>query len=109
VTIFQPHRYSRVRHLFREFADALGEAQEVLLTDIYAAGELNPDNVSIEMIYEEARKHGVHRITMVKKKDLIPTLLQRRVSNEVIAFLGAGDIGEVADEFITSYRSQNPA
>lgn len=109
VTVFQPHRYSRVRHLFREFADALGEAQEVLLTDIYSAGELNPDNVSIEMIYEEARKHGVSRITMVKKKDLIPTLLQRRVSNEVIAFLGAGDIGEVADEFITSYRSQNPA
>ncbi len=109
VTIFQPHRYSRVRHLFREFADALGEAQEVLLTDIYAAGEQNPDNVSIEMIYEEALKHGVHRITMVRKKDLISTLLQRRVSNEVIAFLGAGDIGEVADEFISSYRSQNPA
>lgn len=109
VTIFQPHRYSRVRHLFREFADALGEAQEVLLTDIYAAGEQNPDNVSIEMIYEEALKHGVHRITMVRKKDLISTLLQRRVSNEVIAFLGAGDIGEVADEFVSSYRSQNPA
>lgn len=109
VTIFQPHRYSRVRHLFREFADALNEAQEVLLTDIYAAGELNPDNVSIEMIYEEARKQGVQRITMVRKKDLIPTLLQRRVSNEVIAFLGAGDIGEIADEFVSSYRSKNQA
>ncbi len=109
VTVFQPHRYSRVRHLFREFADALGEAQEVLLTDIYAAGEQNPDNVSIELIYEEARKQGVSRITMVKKKDLVDTLLQRRVPNEVIAFLGAGDIGEVADEFISSYRSQNQA
>jgi len=109
LTVFQPHRYSRVRHLFREFADALNEGQEVLLTDIYAAGESNPDNVSIEMIYEEARKHGVQRITMVRKKDLISTLLQRRVSNEVIAFLGAGDIGEIADEFVSSYRSQNQA
>ncbi len=109
VTVFQPHRYSRVRHLFREFADALGEAQEVLLTDIYAAGESNPDNISIDLIYEEAIKSGIHRITIVRKKDLISTLLQRRVSNEVIAFLGAGDIGEVADEFVSSYRSQNPA
>ncbi len=61
------------------------------------------------MIYEEARKHGVNRITMGKKKDLVPTLLQRRVPNEVIAFLGAGDIGEIADEFVSSYRSQNQA
>ncbi len=79
------------------------------MTDIYAAGEPNPDNVSIEMIYEEAQKHGIHRITMVKKKDLVPTLLRRRVANEVIAFLGAGDIGEIADEFVSSYRSQNQA
>lgn len=109
LTVFQPHRYSRVRHLFKEFAGALSEAQEVYLTDIYSAGELNPDNVSIEMIYEEARKHGIDRITMVKKDELVPTLLRRRVANEVIAFLGAGDIGEIADEFVSSYRSQNQA
>ncbi|HRK61135.1 MAG TPA: UDP-N-acetylmuramate--L-alanine ligase [Candidatus Omnitrophota bacterium] len=109
LTVFQPHRYSRVRHLFKEFAGALGEAQEVYLTDIYAAGEQNPDNISIKMIFEEAKKYGIDRITMVKKEDLVPTLLQRRVANEVIAFLGAGDIGEVADEFVSSYRSQNQA
>lgn len=109
LTVFQPHRYSRVQHLFREFAGALSEAQEVFLTDIYSAGEKNPGNISVEMIYEEARKHGVERITLVKKQDLIPTLLRRQVPNEVIAFLGAGDIGEVADEFVSSYRSQNQA
>lgn len=109
VTVFQPHRYSRVRHLFREFAGALNEAQEVLLTDIYAAGENNPGDVTVEMIYEEARKHGSARITVVRKKDLVATLLQRQSANEVIAFLGAGDIGEVADEFVSSYRAQNQA
>ena len=99
--VFQPHRFSRTRYLGREFGEVFQEANEVILTEIYGAGEQNPDNVTSELIYDAVREAKHPAVKMVSKLSVIDYLLGRdfREQDGVIAFLGAGDIGDVAEEF----------
>ena len=110
--VFQPHRFSRTRYLGPQFGQAFGEAHELILTEIYGAGEENPENVTSELIYQSVRKANHPSVKMVPKAQVIDYLLSGNSREGVIAFLGAGDIGEVADEFarrVKSIRTQNPA
>lgn len=110
--VFQPHRFSRTRYLGREFGKAFQEADELILTEIYGAGEKNPDNITSELIYTAVREAKHPAVRMMPKEGVIDYLLGRDSREGVIAFLGAGDIGEVADEFarrVKIIRSQNPA
>lgn len=99
--IFQPHRFSRTKYFFREFAAAFKDADQILLTDVYGAGEPNPDGIEVHLIYDELlrirRKHTPLHI--VPRDRLLSFLLDMPKLQGVIAFLGAGDIGEIANEF----------
>ncbi len=110
--IFQPHRFSRTRYFGQKFGDAFREANELILTEIYGAGEENPDNITSEVIYDSVRQTNHPSVKMVAKAQVIDYLLSRDSREGIIAFLGAGDIGEVADEFarrVKSIRAQSPA
>ncbi|MBI4115283.1 MAG: UDP-N-acetylmuramate--L-alanine ligase [Candidatus Omnitrophica bacterium] len=110
--IFQPHRFSRTQYLGRQFGEAFREANELILTEIYGAGEENPDNITSELIYNSVREAKHPSVKMISKDAVIDYLLSRGSREGVIAFLGAGDIGEVADEFarrVKSTWSQDPA
>jgi UDP-N-acetylmuramate--alanine ligase len=110
--IFQPHRFSRTRYFGPKFGEAFREANELILTEIYGAGEENPDNITSEVIYDSVRQANHPSVQMVPKAQVIDYLLSRDSREGVIAFLGAGDIGEVADEFarrVKSIRAQSPA
>ena len=111
--VFQPHRFSRTQYLGRDFGKVFKEANEVILTEIYGAGEKNPDNVSSDLIYRAVREENHPDVKMVAKTEVIDYLLARNTQDqgEVIAFLGAGDIGDVAEEFsrrVKTLRETNP-
>lgn len=103
--VFQPHRFSRTRYLAQEFAHAFQSADRVFLTEIYAAGELNQNQVSTSLIYEVVKASGHASVQCIPKNEMIDFLVSHRLPNEVIAFFGAGDIGDIADEFAS--RMQN--
>ena len=104
--IFQPHRFSRTRHLGRDFGKVFKEADEVILTEIYGAGEKNTDNVSSELIYDAVREDNHPAVKMVPKAEVIEHLLAHNLRDQgVVAFLGAGDIGEVAEEFASRVKT----
>lgn len=108
--IFQPHRFSRTQHLGREFGSAFEDADELILTEIYGAGEKNPHNVTSELICNAVRETKHPSVKLMPKETVIDYLLARHSQDGVFAFLGAGDIGEVADEFarrVKNTRSQN--
>lgn len=110
--VFQPHRFSRTRYLGPRFGPAFRGANEVILTEIYGAGEKNPDNVTSELIYDAVREDKHPTVRMMPKSSVTEYLLSQKVRGGVVAFLGAGDIGEVADEFARRFkniRTQNPA
>jgi UDP-N-acetylmuramate--alanine ligase len=97
--IFQPHRFSRTKYFFKEFACAFEGADELILTDIYGAGELNSENVCAESICQEILAAGDLPVKILPKQDIINHLIRNLREGGIVAFLGAGDIGEVADEF----------
>lgn len=103
--VFQPHRFSRTRHLANEFSHAFDHADRVLLTDIYSAGEDNPNQVDSSLIYESVKRGGHPCVEYLKRSDIVDFLLSENHSEAVIAFLGAGDIGEIANEFATRFES----
>lgn len=98
--IFQPHRFSRTKNLFREFGHAFDDADEVVLTDIYSAGETNPGGVGVELIFHEVLNAGHSHVAVVNKEQIIPYLMEHPLRDGVMIFMGAGDIGEVASEFV---------
>lgn len=93
---FQPHRFTRTESLFDEFAQAFNDADEVLLADVYAAGETAIPGADSEHLAEAIRAHGHHRVDYVPNFDEIATrLAQGAEKGDVILTLGAGDINKL--------------
>lgn len=93
---FQPHRYTRTQHLFDDFARAFNDADLVLLTDIYSAGEAPIEGVSSERLAEALRSHGHHNARYVPdREELARQLAEAARPGDVVIALGAGDINRI--------------
>ncbi len=110
VVAFQPHRYSRTAYLTRDFARALSAADLILVSDIYAAGEVPLPGVRSETIVECVREIDSEKPVMhLPKCADVLAYLQRSVRNgDLVLTLGAGDIGGVAHE-VAAGRSASDA
>jgi UDP-N-acetylmuramate--alanine ligase len=100
VVVFQPHRYTRTRDLLQDFGTALGAADEVVLTDVYAAGEAPIAGATAEAVEAEVRKTG-RPVRLVKSLDDVPaTVAAIARPNDLIITLGAGSIGSMPDRIL---------
>ncbi|MGE3843673.1 MAG: UDP-N-acetylmuramate--L-alanine ligase [Vicinamibacterales bacterium] len=96
LVVFQPHRYSRTAALLDEFAEALAEADELVLTDIYAAHEPARADVSIELLADAIRRRSSRPLHIVKSLDAVPEFVAAHArSGDLVVTLGAGSIGGV--------------
>ena len=86
--IFQPHLYTRTRDFYKDFADALSQVDEVILTEIYPARELPIEGVTSQLIYDNL-KDGVKK-QMINKADVLSLVKSRDF--DVLIILGAGDL-----------------
>ena len=86
--IFQPHLYTRTRDFYKDFADALSQLDEVILTEIYPARELPIEGVTSKLIYDNL-KPGVKK-EMIQKADVLDYVKDHDF--EVLIVLGAGDL-----------------
>jgi UDP-N-acetylmuramate--alanine ligase len=86
--IFQPHLYTRTRDFYKDFADALSQLDEVILTEIYPARELPIEGVTSKLIYDNL-KPGVKK-EMIQKADILDYV--KNHDFEVLIVLGAGDL-----------------
>lgn len=95
--IFQPHLYTRTRDFYKDFADALSQLDEVVLTDIYPARELPIEGVTSALIYDNLAD-GVEK-TMIHTDEVTDYVRSRDF--DVLVILGAGDldskVGEIAE------------
>jgi len=108
--VFQPHRFTRTKFFFKEFGEVLRLADDVILTEVYSAGELNPEGTGVDLIYREVCGFGHPAVRILEKKEVLAYLSSRRdIEPSIVAFLGAGDIGEVADEFANRFKSTTAA
>ncbi len=112
ICAFQPHRYSRTRLLQKEFGSAFGDADLLILTDIYSAGEAPIPGVSGETIVDAVRAATGQTATYIKaREDLAPYLADLVRDGDLVLTMGAGDICRTGEELLAllSSRGENKA
>ena len=92
--IFQPHLYTRTRDFYREFAEALSQLDEVILTEIYPARELPIEGVTSQLIYDNLAPEVEKQL--IRKDDVLQLVKSR--SFDVLIVLGAGDLDNMVPE-----------
>ena len=101
IVAFQPHRYSRTRDLMREFGLALAAADELVLTEIYAASEDPIPGVTVEALAAAINTSRATPVRVVKALDEVaPIVAEIARPGDVVITLGAGSIGGVAPRVI---------
>ncbi|MBI5379071.1 MAG: UDP-N-acetylmuramate--L-alanine ligase [Nitrospirae bacterium] len=101
VVVFQPHRYTRTRDLLSEFFTAFHQADRLLLTEIYPAGEPPIPGVSGRQIGDGVRKHGHRDASFFETKEaLVDHLLRTLEPGDLLLTLGAGDVWKVGEEVL---------
>jgi len=101
VTVFQPHRYTRTQALFHDFLTAFNDADVLILTDIYPAGEDRIEGVEAKALLEGIREYGHKNVTyFADKKEIVEHLLRVITPGDLVITLGAGDIWQVAEELM---------
>ena len=99
VVAFQPHRYTRTRDLFDDFAVVLSSADALLLTDVYAAGETPISGADAKALARAIRARGrIDPVLVGNVRELSTLLADVLADGDLLLLLGAGDIGHVAQE-----------
>jgi UDP-N-acetylmuramate--alanine ligase len=95
--LFQPHLYSRTRHLARELAEALAAADDVTVTDVYPAREQPIDGVSGKLVIDALSDLGVLAAYTPTVEQGAARLARRALPGDVLLVLGAGDVDRAVD------------
>ncbi len=106
VAVFQPHRYSRTRDCWEGFLDCFGEADALVLSEIYAAGERPLPGVDGEGLARavEARGHpDVHFGGSLSRIEA--ELPERLVAGDLVLTLGAGDVSELGPRLLAAVEA----
>lgn len=111
IAVFQPQRYTRTYFLLEQFSRAFGEADEVVITDIFSpAGEQAIEGVTslrlTELIVANSNPNTVYKPT---KEEALAYLSERVNPGDLVITMGAGDIWKVADRLAHELRERYPA
>lgn len=98
IAVMQPHRYSRLSSLFAEFAACFADADEVIVADVYAAGEAPVAGVNKEALASAIRKSGKKNVRLLAKPDqLAPLIADMAKPGDFVICLGAGSVTQWAN------------
>lgn len=100
IAVFQPHRYSRTKDCLGLYGPIFDQADHVILTDIFAAGETPIPGLSHENILDELKQKSHSSIRYVPRKEISHYLAQMIQPQDVVVTLGAGDITKLGPEVI---------
>jgi UDP-N-acetylmuramate--alanine ligase len=109
VVAFQPHRYTRTRDLWEDFTRAFNEADVLVITEIYAAGESKIPGVEAVQLVEALRAHGHREVHFVADlDDVIERLAERLEAGDLVLTLGAGSVSTLGARLLERLREANP-
>lgn len=95
VMMFQPHRYSRTRDCFDEFVAVLSGVDELILLDVYSAGEEPIVGADSKALARSIRLRGEVEPTLVDKGELATTMKRILRANDLLITQGAGNVGQI--------------
>jgi UDP-N-acetylmuramate--alanine ligase len=97
VMVFQPHRYSRTRDLYDDFANVLEQVDVLVMLDVYAAGEAPIAGADGRALCRTIRGRGKIDPIFVPNSEALPSALANIIQNDdLVLTQGAGDVGKIA-------------
>ena len=109
IALVEPHRYTRVRDLFLDFATCFKDADQVIVTPLYTAGEAPIDGVNHAALAEAIRATGHASVASVDSaRDVVPILQRSAKSGDMVVCLGAGNSTEWAHA-LPEWLAREPA
>ncbi len=101
VCLFQPHRYTRTRHLLEEFFSAFNQADSVVIMDIYAAGEQAIPGISGQAVADGIRAFGHKDVQHLSDREQIVNHLVATLRHgDLLLTLGAGDVWKLGETIL---------
>ncbi|MEG2311058.1 MAG: UDP-N-acetylmuramate--L-alanine ligase, partial [Clostridia bacterium] len=97
ISIFQPHTYSRTKELLDDFASSFFNSDLCIITDIYAAREIDDGTVSAKILVELIKKNRVNALYISDFGDIVKYLKSTLKPNDIVLTIGAGDITKLSD------------
>ena len=98
--VFQPHTYTRTKALLPDFADALSLADHIVLSDIYAAREVNTVGISSEDLRAEIEKRGTRADYFSSFEEILEFLKTQLKEGDLLITMGAGNIVDVGEDLL---------
>ena len=98
--VFQPHTYSRTYNLLDDFAKSLMNFDNIIVTDIYAAREVNTYNISSSDLVNKIKSLGKNAQYISGFNDIVNYLKQNAHSGDIILTLGAGTVTQIGPMLI---------
>jgi UDP-N-acetylmuramate--alanine ligase len=104
VAVFQPHRYSRTLEFLTEFAQSFTDADLVIITDIYSAGEVDTGVVSGEKVVEQIGLYHQHVCYQPTLEAVAEFLTQQLQPGDICLFLGAGNLNQIIPSIVDRFE-----
>jgi UDP-N-acetylmuramate--alanine ligase len=110
--VFEPHKYTRVRDLFSEFCQAFMDADCVLVSEIYSAGQKPIDGINQDSLVEGIKKSGVKNVIKLSgakpyEVEIAEILKDKIQPNDMIFCTGAGKVTYWASALETQFKNLN--
>jgi UDP-N-acetylmuramate--alanine ligase len=107
VVIFQPHRYTRTRDLFEAFTDAFHDADRLIVTGIYGAGEDKIPGIEAATLVEGIRARGHRGAELVADLEEVPERLVPELrSGDLVITLGAGSVTRLGPRLLRALEER---
>ncbi|MDO4542069.1 MAG: UDP-N-acetylmuramate--L-alanine ligase [Bacillota bacterium] len=106
LAVFQPHRYTRVKELYKEFGAVFGEADVVIMAEIYSAWEERLPEITSALIVDELKSHGVDPVYCHTDGDILAYLQENVGDGDLVLMMGAGDIYKTTEKFCEYLREE---
>ncbi len=106
VVIFQPHRYTRTRDLLKDFFGAFVDADKIVLTDIYPAGEKPLKGINSEILFKGIKDTGKDIEYIKDRSEILNYLVDGLKKGDTLLTLGAGDVWKIGEEYIRIKKSK---
>ena len=105
VMVYQPHRYSRTRDLYEEFVKVLADVDQLLLLDVYSAGEEPIVGADSKSLCRSLRQRGKEPLHIASSSELAGVLADTLQDNDLVLTQGAGNIGQLVKKLAATELS----
>lgn len=105
VMVYQPHRYTRTRDLYEDFVKVLAEVDQLLLLDVYSAGEEPIVGADSKSLCRSLRQRGKEPLHVASSSELAGVLANCLQNNDLVLTQGAGNIGQLVKSLAATNMS----